>query len=117
MSIPQNVTPVTCARAAIGLWFPPMVKLSPREMQVAHLAAQGWPKLLIAAALRLHERTVRHHLVDICRKLSLASACELPLFSERLAPAPRRTAPRRTAGRREHDESARKHATASSSWL
>ena len=107
------MTPVTCARPRPGLSCLAMQKLSPREQQVAHLAAQGWPKLLIAAALRLHERTVRHHLVEICRKLGLASACELPLFSERLAPAPRRTAPRRTAGRREHDESVRKHAAAS----
>jgi len=61
-----------------------MRKLTTRELQVARLAAAGWPRRLIAAALSLQERTVNHHLLEACRKLRLKDASELSLDPERL---------------------------------
>jgi DNA-binding CsgD family transcriptional regulator len=58
-------------------------KLSPRETQVARLAADGLSNRQIAAALYLSPKTIERHLSSAMRKVGVSSRVELP---NRLAP-------------------------------
>ncbi len=51
--------------------------LTPRESEVARLAAGGTPNRAIAVALRLSERTVHHHCESIFSKLGIHSRWQL----------------------------------------
>ena len=53
-------------------------QLSPREAQVAHLAATGKTNREIAEALVISRHTAAHHVSAVLRKLALASRQELP---------------------------------------
>ncbi|OLF11991.1 hypothetical protein BLA60_08120 [Actinophytocola xinjiangensis] len=56
--------------------------LSPREREVATLAAQGWSNREIAARLFLSQRTVESHVARVLRKLGASSRRELaPLLT------------------------------------
>lgn len=57
--------------------------LSPREQDVARLAAQGKSNKEIGAALRLSEITVRNYLSNVLEKLSLANRVELAAYAVR----------------------------------
>jgi DNA-binding NarL/FixJ family response regulator len=52
--------------------------LTPREFEVARLAAAGAPNREIAATFRLSERTVHHHCESIFSKLGIHSRWQLP---------------------------------------
>lgn len=54
-----------------------LARLSPRERQVAALAAEGYASVNIAAQLELGEHTVRDHLKSAYRKLGVHSRVEL----------------------------------------
>jgi DNA-binding NarL/FixJ family response regulator len=55
--------------------------LSPREQDVARLAAQGKSNKEIGAALHLSEITVRNYLSNVLEKLSLANRVELAAYA------------------------------------
>jgi DNA-binding NarL/FixJ family response regulator len=57
--------------------------LSPREQDVARLAAQGKSNKEIGAALHLSEITVRNYLSNVLEKLSLANRVELAAYAAR----------------------------------
>ena len=48
-------------------------KLTPREMDVLRLLAQGLPNRKIAAQLSVNERTVKYHVSAILAKLEAAN--------------------------------------------
>lgn len=51
--------------------------LTPRELEVAHLAASGYSALEIAAQLHISERTVESHLANVFAKLGIHSRSAL----------------------------------------
>ena len=64
-------------QAAEALW----AKLTPREMQVARLVAQGLPNKRIALELApLEQRTVETHRAHVFAKLGLSNSHELDRF-------------------------------------
>lgn len=52
-------------------------KLSPRELEVARLVAEGLPNKTIGQRLDISERTVQVHRLHVMEKLSIHSAAEL----------------------------------------
>jgi len=54
----------------------PAASLSPRELEVLHLLAQGLPSKTIAQRLRISEHTVKFHVGQILGKLGAASRTE-----------------------------------------
>lgn len=60
-------------------------RLSPREAEVAELAAEGKSNKVIAVELGISERTVEVHRGRAMKKLKLASAAELARLAGRLA--------------------------------
>lgn len=59
---------------------PPVDELSPRELQVAMLVADGRTNREVGSALFLSPKTVEHHLGAIYRKLGLRSRTQLATF-------------------------------------
>lgn len=43
--------------------------LTPRQLEIAHLVAQGWIYKHIAQRLGISEKTVKHHIEDIAERL------------------------------------------------
>lgn len=71
----------------------PVEELTPAELQVALLVAEGRTNREAAAALFLSPKTIEHHLGAIYRKLGLRSRAQLAgLLADQLA-SPGRTAP------------------------
>ena len=65
-----------------------MEELTPHELQVALLVAQGLTNREVGTALFLSPKTIEHHLSAIYRKLGLRSRTQLAtLLSEELEPA------------------------------
>ena len=65
-----------------------MEELTPHELQVALLVAQGLTNREAGTALFLSPKTIEHHLSAIYRKLGLRSRTQLAtLLSEELEPA------------------------------
>jgi DNA-binding NarL/FixJ family response regulator len=52
-------------------------KLSPRELEVARLLADGLPNKTIGLRLDISERTVQVHRLHLMEKLGIHSAAEL----------------------------------------
>jgi FixJ family two-component response regulator len=52
-------------------------RLSPRELEVAHLVAQGLPSKTISTRLDISERTVQVHRLHLMAKLDIHSVAEL----------------------------------------
>ncbi len=55
-------------------------QLTPREREIAHLAAQGYTNKEIAAQLVIAQDTVKTHMRNILTKLGLHSKAELRLY-------------------------------------
>jgi DNA-binding NarL/FixJ family response regulator len=51
----------------------PIEELTPRELEVLRLMAQGLPNRKIAEHLEVNERTVKHHVSEILSKLGVAN--------------------------------------------
>ena len=49
----------------------PIEHLTPRELEVLRLIAQGLPNRKIAEQLAVNERTVKHHVSEILSKLGV----------------------------------------------
>jgi DNA-binding CsgD family transcriptional regulator len=67
---------------AVSPWLigaPAAVPLTPRERQVAALAADGHPDLFIAGRLHISTRTVQTHLARVYAKLGINSRADLAL--------------------------------------
>ena len=56
--------------------FGSLDELTPREMDVLRLLAQGLPNRKIAARLSINERTVKYHVGAILAKLEAANRTE-----------------------------------------
>jgi DNA-binding NarL/FixJ family response regulator len=67
---------------------PPGNSLTPREIAIARLAAQGLAAKKIAAQLYISEKTVRNQLVIIYSKLGVASQIELVLHAKQFGLLP-----------------------------
>jgi len=71
----------SCA-GAVSPWLtgaPAAVPLTPRERQVAALAAEGHPDSFIAGRLHISARTVQTHLAHVYAKLGINSRADLAL--------------------------------------
>ena len=78
----------TGGRAAEPSEHAPVEELTPHELQVALLVAQGLTNREVGTALFLSPKTIEHHLSAIYRKLGLRSRTQLAtLLSEELEPA------------------------------
>jgi len=53
--------------------------LTNRETEIMRLVSQGWPNKVIAARLGLQEKTVKHHMTGILKKLRVANRTEAAL--------------------------------------
>jgi len=53
--------------------------LTPREIDIMRLVSEGWPNKVIAARLGLQEKTVKHHMTSVLRKLGVANRTEAAL--------------------------------------
>lgn len=58
-----------------------IASLTPRERDVAALVAEGLRNDQIARRLSMSEKTVRNHVVDVCRKLGVAGRLELLVYA------------------------------------
>lgn len=68
------------ATAVVAADTPPVDELSPRELQVAMLVADGRTNREVGSSLFLSPKTVEHHLGAIYRKLDLRSRTQLATF-------------------------------------
>ncbi len=71
----------------------PVEELTPHELQVALLVAEGRTNREVGAALFLSPKTIEHHLGSIYRKLGLRSRVQLAALLADQLPSPGRTAP------------------------
>ncbi|MBV2264020.1 MAG: response regulator [Thauera sp.] len=62
-------------------------RLSPRELEVARLVAQGQPNKRVASALEISEKTVHVHRQHVMEKTGVGSAAELARLMLRTDPA------------------------------
>ncbi|HZU77829.1 MAG TPA: response regulator transcription factor [Dehalococcoidia bacterium] len=69
---------------------PPGVALTPRELEVLRLIANGMSNKEIARALVLNERTVKGHVSNILSKLGLADRTQAALYAVRQGIVPMR---------------------------
>jgi two-component system nitrate/nitrite response regulator NarL len=63
---------------------PPIEELSPRELEVLQLLAEGWPNKTIAHHLEISEHTVKFHVTAIMSKLNAQSRTEAVVRATRL---------------------------------
>ncbi|WP_407279362.1 response regulator [Aromatoleum evansii] len=64
-----------------------LARLSPRELEVARLVAQGLPNKLVARELDISEKTVHVHRQHVMEKTDTSSAAELARLMLRADPA------------------------------
>lgn len=74
----------------------PVEELTPRELQVAALVAEGRTNREVGAALFLSPKTIEHHLLAIYRKLGLRSRTQLAVRLADQLPAGGAGSPGRT---------------------
>ena len=59
----------------------PLDELTPREMDVLRLVAQGLTNRRIAEQLAINERTVKYHVSTILAKLEVGNRTEAAMFA------------------------------------
>lgn len=62
----------------------PIETLTPRELEVLRLMAQGLPNRKIAEQLAVNERTVKHHVSEILSKLGVGNRTQAITFAAAL---------------------------------
>lgn len=60
----------------------PVVRLTPRETEVARLVGRGCPNREVARSLGISVETVKHHLSNIFNKIGVLSRVELALYAK-----------------------------------
>jgi len=59
----------------------PIEELTPRELEVLRLMAQGLPNRKIAEQLLVNERTIKHHVSEILSKLGVDNRTQAITFA------------------------------------
>ena len=59
----------------------PVEALTPRELEVLRLMAQGLPNRKIAEQLLVNERTIKHHVSEILSKLGVNNRTQAITFA------------------------------------
>lgn len=59
----------------------PIEHLTPRELEVLRLMAQGLPNRKIAEQLAVNERTIKHHVSEILSKLGVDNRTQAITFA------------------------------------
>lgn len=59
----------------------PIEELTPRELEVLRLMAQGLPNRKIAEQLVVNERTIKHHVGEILSKLGVDNRTQAITFA------------------------------------
>lgn len=59
----------------------PVEALTPRELEVLRLMAQGLPNRKIADQLQVNERTIKHHVSEILSKLGVDNRTQAITFA------------------------------------
>ena len=59
----------------------PIEHLTPRELEVLRLMAQGLPNRRIAELLAVNERTIKHHVSEILAKLGVDNRTQAITFA------------------------------------
>ena len=59
----------------------PIEALTPRELEVLRLMAQGLPNRKIAEQLLVNERTIKHHVSEILSKLGVDNRTQAITFA------------------------------------
>ena len=61
--------------------YRPIETLTPRELEVLRLMAQGLPNRKIAEQLVVNERTIKHHVSEILSKLGVGNRTQAITFA------------------------------------
>jgi DNA-binding NarL/FixJ family response regulator len=78
VTIPAELLPSVLrpARAAVAIASEPRAPLSPREVEILRLLADGLPNKIIAARLGISDHTVKTHVASILDKLGAGTRAE-----------------------------------------
>lgn len=89
LALDEGLTQVLVrSMSAGGPGGPPQAEVSPRELEVLCLIAQGQTNKAIAARLDISDRTVQGHIASIFEKLSAGSRTEAVMIGIRLGLIP-----------------------------
>ncbi|MBP7963921.1 MAG: response regulator transcription factor [Caldilineaceae bacterium] len=81
------VSPQLAGKLLLAIRTPPQPSaldtLTDRERGILGLVAEGLPNKAIAARLDLAEKTVKHHMTSLMRKLGVRSRVEAALVAQR----------------------------------
>lgn len=86
LALDEGLTQVLARTLSAG--GPPRAEVSPRELEVLRLIAQGQTNKAIAARLEISDRTVQGHIASIFEKLSASSRTEAVMIGIRLGLIP-----------------------------
>jgi DNA-binding NarL/FixJ family response regulator len=86
LALDEGLTQVLARTLSAG--GPPQAEVSPRELEVLRLIAQGQTNKAIAARLEISDRTVQGHIASIFEKLSASSRTEAVMIGIRLGLIP-----------------------------
>ena len=89
LALDEGLTQILARTVSAGApGAPPTAEVSPRELEVLRLIAQGQTNKAIAARLDISDRTVQGHIANIFEKLSASSRTEAVMIGIRLGLIP-----------------------------